>query len=308
MLIETSAKLFKHLLSVDPHPFITEKFIESNKHKVEKIIKIVENEKKTSFGLIAGIKDGIINSPFSAPFGGFHFQHNLHYTREIDDFILKLQSFIANKGLKKINITLPPDIYHQSMNAKFCNSLIRNGFCNDLLEITNWINLKKFKGEYSYRDSRTYYRQAVKHDLSFHEINNLSHKEMAYRLIKESRERMKRPIYMTFEDLQKMTELWSVDYFCVSEPSGDMVASAIFYRGHPTIAFAVFWGDSEDGRPLRAMDYLLYNLWIHYKKLGYEYIDLGVSTESGIPNTGLLRFKETHDCTSSLRFSFSWEP
>ena len=308
MLFETSAKLFKHLLSVDPHPFITEKFIEPIKHKVERIVRLVENEKKTSFGLVAGIKDGIINSPFSAPFGGFHFQHNLHYTREIDDFIAKLQSYIANKGLMKIEITLPPEIYHQSMNAKICNSLIRNGFSNNVPEITNWIDLKKFEEEYTYRDSRTYFRQAVKHNLTFHIVTELDQKKRVYNLVKENRERMGRPIYMTFEDLQQMEDLWPVDYFSVLEPDRNMVASAIFYQYHPSIAFAVFWGDSEDGRPLRAMDYLLYNLWTHYKKLGYEYIDLGVSTESGIPNTGLLRFKETHDCTSSLRFSFSWEP
>ena len=308
MLIETSAKLFKHIISVDPHPFITEKFIESNKHKVERIIRLVENENKTSFGLVAGIKDGIIYSPFSAPFGGFHFQHNFHYTYEIDDFIAKLQSYLSYKGLKKINITLPPDIYHQSMNAKIINSLIRNGFFIELLEITNWINLLKYDGEFSYRNSRNYYRQAIKHDLTFHSIHNLSQKEMIFELIKENRKSMKRPIYMTFNDVQEMMGLWPVDYFCVNEPNGNMVASAIFYRGHPTIAFAVFWGDNEDGRPFRAMDYLLYNLWKHYKQLGYEYIDLGISTELGIPNAGLLRFKETHDCVSSLRFCFSWEP
>ncbi|MCB0806728.1 MAG: hypothetical protein KDC05_13095, partial [Bacteroidales bacterium] len=71
------------------------------------------------------------------------------------------------------------------------------------------------------------------------------------------------------------------------------------------ITYAVFWGDSENGRPLRAMDFMLFNLWNHYKDRKFKYIDLGISTESGIPNSGLLRFKETHDCTSSLRFSFS---
>jgi hypothetical protein len=86
-----------------------------------------------------------------------------------------------------------------------------------------------------------------------------------------------------------------------------MVASAIFYRFTSNIAYAVFWGDNLLGRSLNAMDYLIFNLWNHYKSLGYIYIDIGNSTEYGIPNETLLRFKEIHECDSSLRFRFSYE-
>jgi lysylphosphatidylglycerol synthetase-like protein (DUF2156 family) len=111
---------------------------------------------------------------------------------------------------------------------------------------------------------------------------------------------------MTFQDIINTSELWPVDFFRVDDSKGEIVASAIFYRAHPIISYAVFWGDNEIGRPLRAMDFLSFNLWKYYKKLGYPYIDLGTSTESGIPNNGLLRFKETHECFSSLRYSFKW--
>jgi hypothetical protein len=53
------------------------------------------------------------------------------------------------------------------------------------------------------------------------------------------------------------------------------------------------------------MDFLVLQLWSHYKALGYRYIDLGISTESGVPNEGLLRFKETHECVSSLRHTLT---
>ena len=89
--------------------------------------------------------------------------------------------------------------------------------------------------------------------------------------------------------------------------NGEPLAAAILYRGNPRIIQAVFWGDNNLGRPLRAMDFLAFNLWEFYKKLGYEYLDLGTSSVRGIPNEGLLRFKETHDCVSSLRYSFFWD-
>jgi hypothetical protein len=113
---------------------------------------------------------------------------------------------------------------------------------------------------------------------------------------------------MSFEDLQKMKSICQNDYFAIIDSKSNLVASAIFYRAHHSIVYAVFWGDNEIGRPLRAMDFLLFNLWAFYKNLGFEYIDLGISTENGVPNTNLLRFKETHECTSSLRYTLFWQP
>ncbi len=34
-------------------------------------------------------------------------------------------------------------------------------------------------------------------------------------------------------------------------------------------------------------------------------IDLGKSSTDGVPNIGLVRFKEIHNCISSLRYTFS---
>jgi hypothetical protein len=113
---------------------------------------------------------------------------------------------------------------------------------------------------------------------------------------------------MTFDNLMDISKLWPVDFFQVTDKTDKMVAAAILYRGHPKIIQAIFWADSEPGRSLRAMDFCLFNLWNHYKNLGYNFVDVGISTESGIPNEGLLRFKETHESFSSPRFTFSWSP
>ena len=85
---------------------------------------------------------------------------------------------------------------------------------------------------------------------------------------------------MTFDDIIATGELWPVDFFKVTTSSGTLVASAIFYRFYSEICYAVFWGDNEEGRPLRAMDLLAFNLWSHYKKLGFRYVDLGISQSS----------------------------
>ena len=307
MLIEVDKKRFRDHFAKDPHPFISIPFTELNQQKVEKVVYLVENKSnKIAIGLVAGIDKGVLLSPFSAPFGGFHFRQNKIYVREIENFLNLLKNYIVESQLLKVKIVLPPNIYNQSFNAKMINTCIRNGFTMNVPEITNYVDLKTFSEVFTDRDARTYYNQAVRNELSFAEVNNLEEKEQVFNLICKNREKFGRPIYMTFKDVLNTNTLWTTDFFKITDKNNEMVASAIFYRAHPTISYAVFWGDSEQGRPLRAMDFLAFNLWNYYKSLNFDFIDMGTSTESGVPNEGLLRFKETHDCISSLRFSFEW--
>ena len=226
------------------------------------------------------------------------------YSDKIDAFILALKEYIRSKNYKEFRITLPPDIYHQTFNAKCVNVLNRAGFLSQTPEITSWIDLSSVEDNYTQKNSREYYRQAQRNQLVFEQAFSESDKADAYNLIRENRAKFDRPIYMKLDDLKQIEGLWPVDFFKVTTPEGEMLASAIFYRWKHKVVYAVFWGDNEQGRPLRAMDFLLLNLWHFYKKMGYRYVDLGISTEDGIPNPGLLRFKETHEAVSSVRYRF----
>lgn len=308
MLIEIDAKTYREYFPVNPHPFISEQFIELNKGKTEKVTRLVDDCQKPVVGLIAGIKNRILYSPFSSPFGGFHFKNEICYISELDSFIALLKEYVVSQGLMGIELILPPDIYHLTFNAKTVNSLIRNGFQIKVPEITNWVNLQQFKGSFRQSNSREYYRQAIRNGLSFVLSSDIKEKKEIYDLICQNRAKFDRPIYMTFKDILEICNLWSVDFFKVESKDGALIASAIFYCNHPDICYAVFWGDNETGRPLRAMDFLVFNLWSYYKAMEFKYIDLGISTETGNPNEGLLRFKETHEAVSSLKYRFSWQP
>lgn len=307
MLVEVDTQTYRRYFPTDPHPFVSELFIELNKWKVDRVIRLTDDINKPVIGLIAGIKDGMAQSPFSAPFGGFHFHKDNIYIHEIDTFINSLKSYILTHGLRRIELTLPPDVYHINFNTKTVNALLRAGFNLSIPDITCWVNLLHFNGVFTQKNTRKYYDQSLRYGLSFNTTSDLSEKRKVYDLICENRMRFGRPIYMTFEDLIKTSTLWPVDFFKVLGASGEILASAIFYQNHPDICYGVFWGDTETGRSLRVMDYLTFNLWSYYKSMDFKYMDLGISTESGIPNEGLLRFKESHEAISSLRYRFWWD-
>lgn len=305
MLVEVVSKTYQDVFTTNPHPFISLPFIELNKTKVDRVVRLVDSD-RNSLGLVAGVKGGKLKSPFSAPFGGFHFRHEQMYISEIQDFASMLVAYAGRAGINSIEMTLPPDIYHPTFNAKVCSVLLGTGFRMRIPEITNWVDLRQFNARFNFRSSREYYNQGLRNKLTFSAVEDDARQNAIYDLVKENRMRMGRPIYMSFQDLKDTTALWPVDYFVVNSPKEELLAGAVMYRAHPSIIYAVFWGDSIDGRPLRAMDFLTFNLWSHYRTRGYDFIDLGISSESGKPNEGLLRFKETHECTSALRFSFIW--
>ena len=306
MLKESDSQSYRKIFLSDPNPFISENFFELNCRKVEKIVRLVNADEKPAIGLIAGIKNGFILSPFSAPFGGFHFRNEKTYISEIDNFLSSLKDYIVSESLKGIEIILPPDIYSQTFNAKAINSFARNGFRSDIPEITGWVNLESFNNVFTQSNSREYYRQALRNGLVFEHATDESDRREIYNLIRENRAKFGRPLFMSYDDIVATGSLWPVDYFKVMTTDKSIVASAILYQNHPEIVYAVFWGDNETGRPLRAMDFLAFNLWSYYKNLGYKYIDLGISTETGNPNEGLLRFKESHESVSSVRYKFRW--
>lgn len=306
MIINIPENDYYKKFPLNPHFFVSKEFLNLNKLKVDQIYRLVEDTSNPSIGIVAGLKDGYLYCPFSAPFGGFHYSHELVYSNVIYEFINNLKYFIKTHELKGIKITLPPNIYHETINAKLINCLFNSGFKVLSLDINSSIDLVSFNNTYNEKSSQKHLNQAIKHNLCFKELTEVNEKRIAYEIIKANRIKFERPIYMSFSDLEDMISICNVDYFGVYNTSNEMVAASINYRKHKTIVQGVFWGDNEKGRPLRAMDFCIFKLIKHFKQCGYKFFDIGISTEDSIPNEGLLRFKETHEAISSLRYTFSW--
>ncbi len=305
MLIDVPVKTYRQYFHTDPHPYVSENFISLNKHKADRIVRLIENDERVSIGIIAGIKDNTFYSPFSAPFGGFHFISNEIRTGEISEYIDDLRTFLIDQKLQKFKLVLPPNMYHHSMNAKFVNTFIRSGFEMALPDISNYIDLKTFDGTWVKKRVAERCQFAERNNLSFHYLTDDKMKMDAYEIIVINRTQFDRKIYMTYNDLMDVDTIMPVDFFMVKDRTGENVGSAVCYRGHESIVQAIFWGDTQVGRKLGTMDFLVKYLFKHYKELGFDFIDIGISTEDGIPNEGLIRFKESHNCTSCLKFSFS---
>jgi hypothetical protein len=303
MLRKLNKEEYYAIFKSSTNPFLIKEFIYINEHKVDEVLFLVENDEKPTIGIVLGVRNHALYSPFSAPFGGFHYAHENIYVSKVNQFALDLFNFIQNSDFTSFSLTMPPSIYGCSFNAKMINCLYRSGFSIDTLELTSFIRLDEFENKFTTKSSREYYRQAERNGLSFQTVHELNEKERIVQLVKENRERNNRILRMTLEDFLALEKVWQLDYVTVYDTNQNMVAAAIFYTfPNNPVVYTAIWGDSVEGRPLRAMDFLTFECWCHFKAKDKKFIDLGISTEGrGEPNEGLLRFKETHEAHTEIR-------
>lgn len=305
MLTEVSKETYRKHFQTDPHPYISEGFLGLVEDKAEKTIRLMDESNK-SMGLVLGVKDNALCSPFSAPFGGFHFSHEYLFYEVIFNFVEDLRTFVKVNDFKTVNITLPPDIYHINTNAKSINALIRAGYTMGTPDITNWIDLLSFNGKWTYDKVANKCRRAIKHQLTFEQASDDISRQEAYRVIYNNRAELDRRIHMSLDDILEVEKIMPVDFFLVKERTGESAGAGIFYRGHEKMVQGIFMGDDLKKRDLGIIDFLYLNLYDHYKQSGYHFVDFGTSSQNGEPNSGLIRFKEIHNCATSLRHRFSW--
>lgn len=307
MLVEVSKEEYRQRFTTNPHMFISEEFIGMVENKCDRVVRLMK-EDDSSMGLIAGITDGILESPFSAPFGGFHYSHEYQFYYTISNFLADLKEYIRKEKLNGFSITLPPDLYQSNMNAKLVNALLRIGFNLVTPDINNWIDLKNFDGTWPKYVVEQNCRKAVKHGLVWSVEDERESLEEGYRVILKNREEQNREIHMTLDGLLDMRSIIPVDFFMVKDNVDKAIATGVFYRGHEKIVQGIFMGDDMEKRNLGAMNLMYKHCFYHYKEMGFDYIDLGTSSLKGEPNVGLIRFKELHNCITSLRYTFTWSP
>lgn len=304
MIKEVSIDIYRKTFSSDQHFFISEKFINLVENKTERVIRLVDDQ-NSSMGLILGVENGELHSPFSAPFGGFHYTHEYINYEQIYNFIERLKTFTA-EHYKAVHIVIPPDIYQNNMNAKLTNALIRAGYKMNTPDIHHWADLKEFDNNWIKPSVGSRCRRAARNGLSFELAQDKASKLSSYNIVKMNRLMQGRKIHIDFNDLVHVEKLIPIDYFSIKNKNGEGVAAAIMYRAHDKIVQCVFLGDNLKERKTGATDLLLLNLYMHYKKLNIRIIDFGTSSLNGTPNPGVIRFKEIHNCKTSLRYSFSW--
>lgn len=304
-IIEATAEEYSSLFNKYPHVYNTVDFSQLNQHKAEKLHFLMFYSGGIRYGLILGERgDGCLCSPFSAPFGGFTSNKPQNF-EIIDDAVVALKKYAVQQG-RHIVITLPPLFYDEIQIPLFINALQRHAGTH-FIDVNYHFQLSDFAvyNTVMERNARKNLNHALKENLTFMHIrtDDVDGVKRAYAVIKANREELGYPLRMSLDDVLRTIDIIPADFFLLTHGGEDVAAAQVFHVTY-NIYQVIYWGDRRQFSYLRPMNSLAYNIFDYYYRQGIEILDIGPSTEKGIPNYGLCNFKAGIGCRVSTKFSF----
>ncbi len=307
-IIEASRESYNEVIGKPYFIYGAADFNHLNRGKCEKDFYLLFKERKFRLGIIGGLRNGIFQSPISAPFGGFTFISEDVKLQYVEEAIKLLNQWAVNQGIKTIKLVLPPSIYCESFMTKQLNSLWRADFNILDIDLNFYFSLDKFNT--GYKESLWYnalknLRIAFENDLQFHQCISEKDRAIAYEIIKKNREARNFPLKLSWEQIRNTIQLIEADFFLVYTKLETFIASAIVFHINHDIVQVIYWGDLPGYSEIKPMNFLSFKVFEHYKNNGKKIVDVGPSSEFSIPNYGLCEFKESLGCTIDAKYTLT---
>lgn len=278
-------------------------FADLNKVKCDDLHYLIFAEKKIMFGIVLGERGDRLYSPFSAPFGGFSCKKRKSL-EHVDEAVKLLKKYGEGCG-RIIELTLPPQFYDDGLSVKTAHSLMRHG----RLVFTD-INYHLILDESGADDclddkSRKKYKKSLKQDVRLLHLDANDEREIerTYNIIRRNREWHGYPLRMTLQNVIDTSKIVNATILIMTLDDVD-VAAALIHKVSDKVAQVVYWGDA----PVEGCEGMMCRFAVEVrdfcKKMGFYMLDIGPSSEFGIPSYGLCQFKESVGCIPSLKFRF----
>ena len=288
------------------HVFNSVRFAELNREKADDIRYLSFDDTKHRFGMVLGRRGDRLLSPFSAPFGGFTTNGTQHLAC-MEEAVQLLIDYAKERGLK-LCITLQPLVYDETQLSKWVGVMARKMRVEhvDLNYHVDLTRIPRYE-DFIDRSARKNLHHALKENFRLTKLNSGCREQVAraYDIIRRNREERGFPLRMTLEQVwQTVSNVVRADFFVLEHDGNDVAAAQVFHVAEG-VAQVVYWGDIREFSALRPMNRLTYSLFLHYHDEGLHILDIGPSTENGIPNYGLCDFKENIGCSVTLKYCFT---
>ncbi|WP_309640431.1 GNAT family N-acetyltransferase [Flavobacterium sp.] len=304
-IFEVDSKQYADIFSKPYHFFNAAAFNAINAYKCEQVFYLIFKDSKTRLGIIFGLRDNKLVSPFSAPFGGFESASDDIRLQQIDAALEALITWATSKKIQGMRIVSPSFFYNENFLNKIYNCLYRAGFESNNIELNYQFPTQKFTENYQneiWYNARKNLKRAFQAELTFEKLANENAKE-AYDVIAQNRKERGFPLRMTWEQVQETMTVMTADFFLVKKDETPIGAAVVFHVAHQMVQ-VIYWGDLPQYSEYKTMNFLSFHLFQYYKQQGIKIIDIGPSTEDSVPNYGLCEFKESIGCDISIKTEF----
>lgn len=302
---EEYTKIFKSIHLVFNRP----EFIEINEEKVQYIMYLlVYKEQSPRFAVALGVKeDSNAYCPFSAPFAYIESIKSGLGVRDYEEAVDALEIYFIENEIGKVTTILPPEFYDKRNINTWIQILLKRGWTIDYTDINFAFHLSDVSRDYMAklaRNAKKNLRIALGSNLKIFMCESLDEKREAYRIIQTNRRSKGYPLKMTEEQVLKTMCIVPSRMYIVCDEVENL-AAALIYDVTSTVAQVVYWGDIPGHSEKKVMNYLAYELIKIYADRCFDFLDIGPSSENGVPNYGLCDFKDGIGCERNLKFKLS---
>lgn len=298
----TAEEFARAFASARKHVYNTIEFIELNHGRCDEIFYLADN----GIGIVLGLRENKLLSPFSAPFGGFIAERDLPQYDAVDGFVYQLSEFGRAQG-RDIYVTLPPSFYYPALIGAADEALMRHG---QLLytDLNHHFDLAGYDDPAvpMHRSARSHYRKSLGLAYIFDRFETPTSQdiERAYAVILGNRQRRGYPLRMTLDAVKATAPIVNAK-FGVLALDGQDVAAVQIHRVTDNVAQIVYWGDIPF-QPYKAepMARLVPEVFTWCRDLGFRIVDIGPSSSCGEVSSGLSEFKESHGCVGTPKHTY----
>ena len=249
-------------------------------------------------------KNEAVSLPMS-PFGGFDLDRVISRDELLKSLSLLL-NHLRSRSIKKFTIRLYPKCYDPELYDLQADCLTSLGFQTIYQDETQFllIDEKRPLRAFVHGSQHRHMNFGSKKENHFTllEIDAL---ESVYQLLKENREDKGYPMTMEMDQLRYTIQKFPDKYFLFGFfIDGQLAASSVCIHVNGNILYDFYHGHDKKYSKHSPVIALVNGIYSYAQHKGYQLLDFGISTEKGIRNKGLYRFKERIGGKPSVKANF----
>ncbi len=249
-------------------------------------------------------RDGAGVSPCRAPFGGIALDPQVPFDA-LDGLIKAAEDMARQRGLREMRVVSYPFSYAPGASALLAAGYAANGYVVAVTDLNFHIPVTDEPLEGRLHPSeRRRLRKCQRAGLHFAEepTPDLSH---LYEFVADCRRRRGFPVTLDYASFEALFRQFPGQYrvFTVRD-RGRLAALAVGVRVSPDILYYFYPADNPAYQAYSPTVLLLAGMHGYARSHGYSLLDLGIATDAGRPNPGLIRFKRNMGAEPSLKLTF----
>ncbi len=267
-------------------------------------------DKGRLIGSFCGVIDGdCFTSGWRAPFGGPDFMRRSETVENVAGLIDHALADLRARGIRTVRVLCKP-AFHGRTEIYITQALLQRGFAVETPELNYHIDLAPIASPEAYlaalaSPARRAVNHALKEPFSFSEAISDRDIATAYNLLSANRARKNRSLRLSLDYLRNMQAAFpgNIRWFLLHHDATP-VAAVLQYNITDQHAVIVYWGDDHNLKR-SPMNLLAYRVFEQAMADGLVTVDVGISSVDGVPDPGLIHFKQSIGCRPELRLNLA---